>query len=268
MLELAELRGDRGADARLAVAEQVHPPRRHGVEDALPVEVLEPHAFGARDRHERQRLVRLHLRARVPDRREAPPKPARSLPDPSIAPEREVMAAGAYSRAARRVLRRSTAATSSRAMPGLAHRMAGVRHDDELGGRPRLRERVRRDRRAHDVVASLHDRAGQVLDPVHVAEELAVGEEAFVHEVVRLDARDRERDRVALERAAARRAGAAASSSRSRTRPTRRPRGRGPRDRDRSGGGGSSRAGRRARPAAGTSRTAPTLRGRPCPSRA
>jgi hypothetical protein len=75
VLELAELRDDRRADARLAMAEQVDPPRRHRVEQAAAVEVLEPHAVGARDRHERQRLVRLHLRARVPHRREAAPQP-------------------------------------------------------------------------------------------------------------------------------------------------------------------------------------------------
>ena len=66
VLELVELRGDRGADARIRVAEEIDPPRAHRVEIAAAVEIVEPRTLAARDRHERQRLVLLHLRARMP----------------------------------------------------------------------------------------------------------------------------------------------------------------------------------------------------------
>ena len=58
---------------------------------------------------------------------------------------------------------------------GLAHRVAGVGHHDVLGLRPGAREGVGGDRRAHDVVAALHDRAGQVADARHAGEQLAFG---------------------------------------------------------------------------------------------
>src|SRR5260221_10169473 len=52
---------------RMPVAEDVGPPRTHRVEIALALEVFEPDAFRGLDRHERQPLVVLHLRAGVPD---------------------------------------------------------------------------------------------------------------------------------------------------------------------------------------------------------
>ena len=70
MLEPVELRGDRGVDARVRVAEQVHPPGADGVEIAPAGEILEPHARAAPDRDQRQLLVILHLRARMPHVRE------------------------------------------------------------------------------------------------------------------------------------------------------------------------------------------------------
>ncbi len=66
VLELAELVAKRRVDARIAVAEQVYPPRADGVEVTMAVEVVEPAARRARDRHQRQRFVLLHLGARMP----------------------------------------------------------------------------------------------------------------------------------------------------------------------------------------------------------
>src|SRR5690606_33304334 len=51
--------------------EQVHPPRAHAVHEAAAVEVLQPRTLAARHRHQREALVRLHLRAGVPDGGEA-----------------------------------------------------------------------------------------------------------------------------------------------------------------------------------------------------
>ena len=70
VLQPIELRAHRGVDARVGVAEQVHPPGADGIEVALAVEILEPDAFAAPDRDQRQLLVVLHLRARMPDVRE------------------------------------------------------------------------------------------------------------------------------------------------------------------------------------------------------
>jgi hypothetical protein len=66
--QCVELRAHGGIDARIGVAEQIHPPRAHGIEVAIPVEVGEPRTLAACDGHERQRLVHLHLRARMPHR--------------------------------------------------------------------------------------------------------------------------------------------------------------------------------------------------------
>ena len=51
--------------------------------------------------------------------------------------------------------------------------------------------------RADDVVPSLHDDRGDVPDAADVVEQLALAlQETAVHEVMALDARDRERERV------------------------------------------------------------------------
>jgi hypothetical protein len=76
VLELVQLRDDGGTDARIRVSEEVDPPRAHAVEIATTVEVIEPRAFAARDRHERHCLVLLHLRAGMPDGSEAALEPA------------------------------------------------------------------------------------------------------------------------------------------------------------------------------------------------
>ena len=66
MLHAVQLRLDRRDDARLAMTEQVDPPRADGIEIALAVCVDQPGAFAAHHRHQRPGLVRLHLRARMP----------------------------------------------------------------------------------------------------------------------------------------------------------------------------------------------------------
>ena len=71
VLEGRELLGDRGVDRRVGVAEQVHPPRAHAVQVAASLEIVEPRALRMGDRHEGEAFVRLHLRARMPDRGQA-----------------------------------------------------------------------------------------------------------------------------------------------------------------------------------------------------
>ena len=71
VLQLVQLVLERGVDARVAVAEQVDPPRADGIEIALALEIVQPHALAARDRHQRQGFVLLHLGAGVPDRVQA-----------------------------------------------------------------------------------------------------------------------------------------------------------------------------------------------------
>ncbi len=110
MLELVQLAYQRRIDARIRVAEKIHPPRRDGVEIAVAVEIVQPRGFAARDRDDRQRLVHLHLRARMPDRRAAARKPLRIRVDERLGGWRHCGDARAFIR--------STAATSSRAMPG------------------------------------------------------------------------------------------------------------------------------------------------------
>ena len=70
VLEAPGLRGERRVDARVRVAEEVHPPRADAVEVAPALEVVQPYALAALDRHERQALVVVHLRAGMPHHRE------------------------------------------------------------------------------------------------------------------------------------------------------------------------------------------------------
>ena len=67
VFEAIDLLADRRVDPRIRVAEQVDPPGADAVEVAPALEVFEPYALAARDRHERQLLVILHLRAGMPD---------------------------------------------------------------------------------------------------------------------------------------------------------------------------------------------------------
>ncbi|MCY1417181.1 hypothetical protein D9M71_327080 [compost metagenome] len=67
VLQLVDLVLDALVDARVGVAEHVHPPGADRVQVALALEVLQPHAFAAADRHHRQALVVLHLGAGVPE---------------------------------------------------------------------------------------------------------------------------------------------------------------------------------------------------------
>src|SRR5439155_19304045 len=75
MLEIGKLRGDRAADRRMRVTEEVHPPGADGVQITPPLEVVQPGSAAASDRHQRQALVLLHLRAWMPDGGTAPRDP-------------------------------------------------------------------------------------------------------------------------------------------------------------------------------------------------
>ena len=71
VLELIDLRMQRGIEPGVGMAEQVDPPGADGIQVALALEVFQPHALAAADRNQRQvLLVILHLRAGMPDVRE------------------------------------------------------------------------------------------------------------------------------------------------------------------------------------------------------
>ena len=57
---------------------------------------------------------------------------------------------------------------------GLERRMSGVRHDAEVGFRPRLVQVPGAAHRADDVVAALHDHRRDVPDPAHAAQQLVL----------------------------------------------------------------------------------------------
>ena len=85
---------------------------------------------------------------------------------------------------------------------GLAHGVAGVGHDAQLGSGPGGFQVPGVLDRRHHVVAAVHDRRPGCRAAVRVAQELAVGvEEAAVDEVVALDAGERERVGVGAEAA-------------------------------------------------------------------
>ena len=110
-----ELLGDGSVDARVRMPEQVDPPRAHRIEIAAAVEVMQPRATPARDRHERRLLVVLHLRARMPHRGAAARHPARVLRGHR---SRFRVSCGSAARQRSRCCIRCTAATSSRVVPG------------------------------------------------------------------------------------------------------------------------------------------------------
>ena len=66
LFELLYLRFHRGIDPRMAVAEEIDPPRADGVEIAPAVEVLKPDAAPASNRDHGEAFVILHLGAGVP----------------------------------------------------------------------------------------------------------------------------------------------------------------------------------------------------------
>ena len=73
--------------------------------------------------------------------------------------------------------------------------MPRFRADEEFGIRPRGVQVERALHRADHVVAAVHDHAGDVRHLRHVAQQLVVGvEEPLVHEVMVLDARERQRE--------------------------------------------------------------------------
>ena len=81
---------------------------------------------------------------------------------------------------------------------GLQGGVAGVGHDHAVGLGPGLAQLIGRHRRTDHVVAALHDGAGQVADAVEVLPGPALGQEDAVDEVVRFDARQRQREAAAL----------------------------------------------------------------------
>ena len=74
MFQRIELIFDGGIDARIGMPKQIHPPRTHAVQIASPVVVIQPNPIAALNRNQRQLLVRLHLRAGMPDGFEATAK--------------------------------------------------------------------------------------------------------------------------------------------------------------------------------------------------
>ena len=75
MFQLAELVGNGGINTRVAVTKKIDPPGANAIEVAFAFEVFEPDTFGTGNRHQRQRRMVFHLRARVPDRSQASLQP-------------------------------------------------------------------------------------------------------------------------------------------------------------------------------------------------
>ena len=71
MFQRLQLCLERSVDARVGMAEQVHPPRTDPVQIALAIEIDQPCALTPRHRNERQGFVVFHLGAGVPDGGEA-----------------------------------------------------------------------------------------------------------------------------------------------------------------------------------------------------
>ena len=66
VFQRVDLIAQRGVDVRVAVTEEIHPPRTHRVEITLAVKVIQPATSSTRHRNQRQRFMLLHLRARMP----------------------------------------------------------------------------------------------------------------------------------------------------------------------------------------------------------
>ena len=66
MLQPIKLIFDRSINARISMPKQIHPPRTHGIQIAFAIEIVKPHPLTTLNRNQRQLLVRLHLRARMP----------------------------------------------------------------------------------------------------------------------------------------------------------------------------------------------------------
>src|SRR3989338_7444972 len=71
MLQRLKLVAQSGVDARVAMPEQIHPPGADRIQVTFPVIVVQPHTLAARNRHQRKILIMLHLRAWMPDSRQA-----------------------------------------------------------------------------------------------------------------------------------------------------------------------------------------------------
>ena len=71
MLKLIELIADLLLDLCVVVHEQVDPPGADGVEIAIAVKIMEPHALPVPNGNQRQALMAFHLRAGMPHRSQA-----------------------------------------------------------------------------------------------------------------------------------------------------------------------------------------------------
>jgi hypothetical protein len=66
MLDALHLRRNGRLDDGLVVAEQIHPPGTHRIQNAPALRVDQPYALAAHDFQRRRALVPLHLRAGMP----------------------------------------------------------------------------------------------------------------------------------------------------------------------------------------------------------
>ena len=73
VLEAFELGPERGVNARVAMPEEIHPPRTDGIQIAPAIKIVEPATLAAGNRYQGKLLVVLHLRARVPHSGKAAP---------------------------------------------------------------------------------------------------------------------------------------------------------------------------------------------------
>ncbi|MNQ94036.1 hypothetical protein D3C85_1095350 [compost metagenome] len=69
VFELVDLVLDALVDARVGMPEHIDPPGADGIEVALAFKILQPDAFAALDRDQRQLLMVFHLGAGVPQDR-------------------------------------------------------------------------------------------------------------------------------------------------------------------------------------------------------
>src|SRR5690606_5316536 len=72
VLQLADLLLYRGADARVAVTEEVDPPGADRIDVAVALKVVQPNPFAPFDGDHRKGFMVLHLGAGVPDGFEVP----------------------------------------------------------------------------------------------------------------------------------------------------------------------------------------------------
>ena len=76
----------------------------------------------------------------------------------------------------------------------LGDRVTGVIDNLEPGFFPVLLQQQGLINRTHHVVSSMHDKAGNMTDPVHVFDQLPGSQETLVAKIVALESRDAEGD--------------------------------------------------------------------------